>query len=164
MNIRDLRNKYPRAKPYNLARVTDPAGFAYIGEVMSYPTPDETVMVRRVPDHPCLLVEVPLSRVEFDERSAKRIKYVHYAVVRRVDLLAPVAFPVDMLRYEEAAPVNFKLVDDDRPMLLQPEYPEDFMIAAATAYRRPGWTAARWESFGWEIEPHRTCSLVEVRQ
>ena len=151
--MNELRQKYPLVKPHTLAMVADPRGFSFVGEIMSFPVPGDvpTAMVRRVPGHPGTLEELPLSCLSFDPHTAAKRKWIQYARIMRTSLFAGRYFPLDMLRYEEAAPVNFRIDDDGIPHLLRPEYPEDFMIATTSSTSRPQWAQQRWESFGWDV-------------
>jgi hypothetical protein len=151
-------------KPYALVVVERHiAGFTYrhIGEVMSFPIDNQvrgapqTVMVRRVPAHPKTLDELHVTTLS---APISKPKFVHYAEVSDTMLRRGFgSFPVDMLRYEMAAPVNFKLVEHD--VFVKAELLADFLneqcflIAHANAKKTPQWSEARWKSFGWNLEP-----------
>lgn len=105
-------------------------------------------MVRMVPGHPGTLKEIPIK----DLGSIDRVVEVHYASIRCV-FGRQTFFPVDALRYDFAAPVNFEIDEDYR-------YTEDpsfglngLWIATATIRGLKPWTVLRWRSFGWDLEP-----------
>lgn len=141
--------------PYQLVNVQDPARWyapAFIGEVMSFKTPDNTVMVRTVPGHPGTLVEVSTEFIKgvYDQSHGW---YVHYASVAGG---RNSSFPVDMLRYDDCVPVNFVVeYNGERHIAkLQPENSlvgkTDSLIVARTSRKRyEPFTVARWSSFLW---------------
>jgi hypothetical protein len=141
-----LRKHFPDIKPNTLvfADLRETEGYAFIGEVMSFPTPERTAMVRRVPGHPGTLVELPLANLVTD-RSIRAYKWVHYAKAEGRG-----SFPVDMLRYDRAAPVNFT-IKDGKPVLNEGE--TELIIATMTRFRSEPWTKARWASFMWTVSP-----------
>lgn len=129
-----------------------------------------TVMVRRVPGFPGTLEEMPVSIIQEQARDARRMNWVHYA-----QILPPTpatrrpsgslrthlgSFPTDMLRYDFAAPVNFKIeptVTGDQAVVLPGfEGFEGLWIASMSTRRMPSWTPDRWRSFGWTIQPTKT--------
>lgn len=137
---------------YSLVLVQDPMGFAYVGEVLSRPTPENTLMVRNTPNDPCLLRELPISILQ---RSLlpKHYKWIQYARVSGRG-----QFPVDMLRYDVCAPANFSLHNDDPlgRITIGIEYEIDkdaLFVSRAVARKNQEWTVARWASFGWRVEP-----------
>lgn len=150
------------AKPYTLVHVNlrMTLGYQFIGEVMSFPIPNgvepETVMVRRAPGHPGTLIEVPVSALSAVEKG--RTKFIHYAAVadspRRAEREDPM-FPVDMLRYDCAAPVNFEVRADDYHGTVATVADEQFgfgkerVIACVSAHRDPdrAFCKERWGSF-----------------
>ena len=144
-------------KPYQLVTV-QADGYRYNGEVMSYETPDHTAMVRRVPGYPGTLEEQPVSKLSVLEEKPKN-RYVHYAIIDGRG-----GFPVDMLRYDWAVPVNFKLIERNKQYLsgwLDPEVDESFglnglWIAHLSDKSKPNWTSARWSSFLWGIKHERS--------
>src|SRR5512146_3316954 len=89
--------------------------YTYIGELVSRPVPGtpQTIMVRRVPGHPGTMEEMPVDRLF--PLTSKGFHWVHYAAVAPIPgWLSRSQFPVDMLRYDSAAPVNFRIIEDER--------------------------------------------------
>lgn len=137
-------------KPYQLAYV-QAGDYQYIGQVMSRETPDGTYMVRRAPGHPGTLDEVSADKLA-TLHTGKQV-FVHYAIVAGRG-----SFPIDMLRYDQAAPVNFTL---DRShaggagckAVLLDGMGDDLIIAQTSTSIRPNWTSARWSSFLWSVRP-----------
>lgn len=171
MNAMQLRKQYPFVKPNNLVYVNlqKTAGYAFIGEVMSYPTPEGTAMVRCVPGFPGTLKEFPLDVLANDGRKPSTMM-VHYAVVAGPGRF----FPMDMLRYDCAAPVNFH-INEDGSVEMIPEFHEftmgfrrdlygiDPLIIAACRPKadRHVWTPERWQSFLWSIQRLSSEPLVQ---
>jgi hypothetical protein len=60
------------------------------------------------------------------------------------------AFPIDMLRYDQATPVS----SGDASLIEQTFQPRnrshDIIVQLRTALHAP--TVGRWESFGWKVE------------
>lgn len=131
-------------KPWQLVIVRHPAsiGGCYVGETVSFPTPEGTIMVRRVPGMAATVEEVALDRIS--PLGKKRIT-IHYAVVSGRGF-----FPTDMLRYDGAVPVNFSINEEGRAV---PEVEGDPLVVAnvSTASHREFWTKDRWSSFLWSI-------------
>lgn len=153
--------------PNQLVHVEHPAEmlrYHHFGEVMSFETPDNTVMVRRVPGVAATLSEVPVSILRAEE-SRKRIWWVHYAKVRtntpgRARFAS--MFPTDMLRYDNAAPANFTLSIEgekgwEQAVIKMDEgfKEEDGLIVARLMGTKTGnaFYRERWRSFGWSVEP-----------
>lgn len=136
----------PKFKPYDLVLV-DEGDYTYIGEVMSMVTPEQTLMVRRVPGHPGTLEEQPVTKLR---KWAGRIRGVSYAIAK-----GPGQFPVEMLRYDMAVPVNFRLLDTNfgtAVEMLEGHKDEELMVAMVMPTGRyTEWTSARWSSFLWYI-------------
>lgn len=143
----------PRIRPYTFIDVNE-GDYHYIGQVMSFVTPDQTVMVRRVPGHSGTLVEQPMSKLR---ETARKPKYVHYAAVSGRS-----SFPVDMLRYDDAAPLNFSFVESDSGRVtceIDPAFGFDELIVATVSDTKrwpPAWTPERWRSFMWSIREVKT--------
>jgi|SRR5215831_10021859 len=142
-------------KPYDLV-VVKADGYSYLGQVISHPINDETIMVRRVPDDPATVESMKLTNLA---KPTIKYKWVHYATVAGMG-----TFPVDMLRYDFAAPVNFKLVEDrwgdlTKPELTTEEYGKDLIIASASELKSARWTPDRWRSFIWSIRPMKTLKI-----
>jgi len=164
----------PIYKPYQQAWVKKEGPhigrYTYIGEVISYPIPDtsrdprfaeDTIMVRRVPGHPGTLEELPIGILEpVSKRDV--CKWVMYATVAGRG-----QFPVDMLRYDNCAPVNFKLVADRWGDFTKPEIDPKFgleglWVAKACRSQHSGtWTGERWHSFLWGLKHEKIIQLHE---
>lgn len=155
-----------KLKPYQLVYVTDKVGtitYQYTGQVISMPFPKdneescEAVKVRRVPDDPSTMDERIVTALEPVESPTKR-RYVHYAKATPL-LQQPIKpfcryFPVDMLRYDNACPVNFRVLNDHGVMYAELNTGEDsLIIARVRPYMQPDWTQGRWASFRWKVEP-----------
>ena len=118
--------------------------YGHVGEILSLETPDKTFMVRMVPGEPGTLKEMDTSKLRALET---RITAIQYVVVQGHG-----AFPIDMLRYENAAPYNF----DPETLALDRSFGYDaYIVARAVQHRYKPWTRERWKSFGWELfEPY----------
>lgn len=145
-------------KPHEFVFVTEQSdsvecgAHTYIGEVMSVGIPMHTLMVRRVPGHPRTLVQLPVGKLQH-LRKDQRPLHVHYARVAGIG-----QFPVDMLRYDQCVPVNFKLVPDSWGKHTKPEIDLSFgfgnaLVVARAVRRGEPWTVGRWNSFLWSIKP-----------
>lgn len=146
---------HSRLKPYDFVRV-EQDGYAHLGEVMAYPSEGDTVYVRTVAGDPTSARHLPLSQITH-VLPRDDYRYMHYAVVSGTG-----CFPVDMLRYDFASPVNFTLEEDEhgRPKLLQePDADDALLVARPSRDRKPNWTDARWASFLWRVEHQRTVKL-----
>jgi hypothetical protein len=166
--------------PYTLVlcELRDKIGYAYYGEAMSYPFPepgsgdDLFVNVRRVPGHPGTLEKVALDRIQIPFH---KLKYVHYAQVFGIG-----QFPVDMLRYDMAAPVNFTPVErgilERDPELekqgikrvlgvkVDPSFGlPGLWIAATTPTGVQPWCTERWRSFLWSVKHIKTETVENAR-
>lgn len=136
--------------------LVDRGDFRHYGQILSRPTPTDTYMVRMVPGHPGTLKEMPLARLQPPQAGIK-IRWVHYAMIDGRG-----SFPVDMLRYDYAAPVNFELIEDDDRLQVKidPTFgSKDMIIARASHERLPRWTDARWNSFLWGVRTMHTEEL-----
>jgi hypothetical protein len=143
-----------QCKPYTLVDVRE-GNYSYVGQLISRPIVADgksTIMVRRVPGDPSTMVELPLDKLLPINRV--KVKYVHYAVCS-----GRLSFPVDMLRYDMATPVNFEFTIDpfyhNTLTKILPSWPADdtrLIIATARTYNKHPWTDARWVSFGWSVK------------
>lgn len=165
-------------QPYQqvYVNVRDELGYQFYGEVMSYPfaptadskplihhAGEQLVKVRRVINDATTMVELPVD-ILVGLAAADRLRYVHYALVRGVG-----SFPVDMLRYDSAAPVDFELdpeypytrllAGDDRDVRLLLKRGPGLLIARATKTRRPEWCTERWHSFLWHLDEVKTVTV-----
>lgn len=147
-----------KLQPYQLATVRDPARWyneAFVGELMSFKTPENTIMVRTVPGHPGTLIEVHIDCIKNVRTLDKNNSwFVHYAIVaggRNAN------FPVDMLRYDQCVPVNFKIFYNGERHVAAVDQPEnslvgqngDLLVAQVSQKRYEPFTVARWSSFLW---------------
>jgi len=124
-------------KPHDLAFMTVPTSTRRrVVEVLSFPVPGGTIMVRMVPGDCETLREVPLSLLA----PCNKTRYIHFAEVE-----GRFMFPEDMLRYDGAA-----LCDPDQP---EDEYRPTgpVLIYKISDRARPPWTDARWLSFGCKV-------------
>lgn len=137
--------------------IVDRGDFRHFGQVLSRRTPTGTFMVRTVPGHPGTLLELP--EVQLTPTDA-RVKWIHYAEVQG-PLKNPRSFnfPVDMLRYDYAAPVNFNLETGE--IVPNFGFGEKLIVAKGTTTRHPNWTVDRWRSFVWSCKHVTTTPLVE---
>jgi len=127
-------------KPFELALV--PIGDAtIIGQIMSKPTPEGTIMVRRVPGIAGTLEELPISGIEpMIPSNQKKFKYLHVATIGSFFKL----FPDDMLRYDSCSIIE-KVVRE----------PNVWIVGKLTSNRKNPWTEDRWNSF--------TCSIRKAK-
>jgi len=124
-------------------------GRVVIGELVSMPTHDQTIMVRLVPNDPNSLTEVPIHTIL---RTAARYKWVHYAIVK-----GNFGFPTDMLRYDSCEPVNFT-IELDGSTKPKGDWPADslcIVAACSTTRSRSPFTPDRWASFSWSCKTYR---------
>jgi hypothetical protein len=146
-----------KLKPYLLVYVQKD-GYSHIAQTMSYSTPTNTIMVRRVPGFPGTLEEIRVDQVS-PHPVGKSFKYIHYATVAGVG-----SFPVDMLRYDSAAPVNFtleeKFTGPHAVMLPGMDFGEGLIVADVSDRSMHSWTNERWRSFLWSVRPLWTEKLV----
>ena len=148
-------------KPCQFAMLDNPIGYHHPVEVMSFITPDNTYMVRRVVSHPGTLEEVHVNRLTPMSWRPGKVTYLEVSsVVNPRGRRLP--FPVDMLRYDCAAPLNFKLEprivggydtgweasDVDTSFGF-----EGLVVAIASpAGRVVAGTVERWNSFSWGVK------------
>ena len=132
--------------------------YRHCGEVISRPIGNGGIMVRMVPGDPDTMQEVSVASLSVLN---EKPNWVHYAEVS-----GNFGFPIDMLRYDFAAPVNFTFTGDDRhTTVYKPEnavWGERLVIAAASLYKQPRWTIDRWRSFCWGIKPLNDVKLEGV--
>ena len=141
-------------KPYDLVRVKM-EGFACCGQVISKETPEGTIMVRIVPDDPGTMVEKKVS--DLTSLNKSDYKYVQYASVTGSG-----CFPVDMLRYDFAAPVSFTIEETDRgPKTILKDGFSELIIARAVRTKKQEWTVGRWSSFLWGIKQFSVLKIEE---
>lgn len=140
--------------------------YRHYGEVMSRPFDvyseplnhtTAQVMVRLVPNDPNTLAQLPTAQLSPTD---SKLRYVQYAVVAGMG-----QFPIDMLRYDFAAPANFILSEDNLGRTIvtpKPYTPNDslgLVVGRAVERKSLQWTVARWNSFGWNIKPLNTLPL-----
>lgn len=130
--------------------IVDRGDYHHYGEILSHPIPPgvgqgggDTYMVRMVPGHTGTLLELPADKLQHAQPGTK-LRWVHYAEVDGNG-----SFPIDMLRYDFAAPLNF----DPETLEIEPSFGfAGLVIAQASARREPRWTRARWSSFLWGLQ------------
>lgn len=148
-------------KPYDLVTV-DHGSYRAYAEIISHPiTASRTIMVRTVPSEPTTMIELPMEQIQGEPIKRPKQLYVQYAKVCGVG-----SFPVDMLRYDFASPLNFTIVMDGRGRITTPLKegvdPEEGLIIARLTGRKLPWTYARWSSFLWSCEEIKS-ELFEQR-
>lgn len=139
-------------KPYDIVLVRH-ADYSHFGQVISRPTSEETIMVRMVPGDATTMKEIEMSKLSPPNGPVG--KYIHYA-----EVFGSFGFPVDMLRYDHAAPVNFTLVEGELGRIEAvpnggdgAPYEGKLVIAKLSSKKNHNpWTEARWASFGWQIK------------
>lgn len=146
-------------KPWQLVRVTvedscESGRRSFIGQTVSYPTPNNTIMVRTVPG-----MEATAKEFNIDANAVTPVKgfrWLQLAVV-----MGRGSFPVDMLRYDSCVPVNFRIeLQDGMHRVVMDEGHTEMLVADVTETRMPRWTAARWSSFLWGIRHHSTAAIA----
>lgn len=132
-------------KPYQLAHLeVEVSTRRRLVEVISRPTPDNTIMVRMVPGEPTTMLEVKLG--ELHSRAQNR--YLHIARVT-----TGFVFPEDMLRYDNAALYDHTLPEDGGDDRGLPVPPEGLLVYTDSANRKNPWTLDRWNSFSCTVTP-----------
>lgn len=162
--------------PYQLINACDPArsyehNHGFIAEAMSFKTPDNTIMVRRVPGHPGTLIELHTDYISgvLPEATRARPWFVHYAIVAGG---RSSSFPVDMLRFDQCVPVNFSIKYNGERHIAVIDQPEnnligegEALIVAQTSQKRfDPFTHARWGSFLWGCRQIVTEELATGRR
>lgn len=162
MNRRNIPKHHT---PFQCVRIDDPNGFSYCGETVSLPTPEGTIMVRRVPGDPTTMEAMPLDRIlPMDWKP----RLVHYA-----EVYGSGSFPTDMLRYDFACPVNFRITEDyphwepiegaePAPVRERPNS-RGLIIATVSRQGRSSnpWCSERWRSFMWSVKELRKRGVNE---
>jgi hypothetical protein len=153
-----------KLKPYDLVWVkvatkhAEQGSYSYIGQVISYEYDSGKIKVRRTPGHSGTMEEQLVTNLSLPTSGPKH-RYVEYAEVEGFG-----QFPVDMLRYDSCAPVNFALETDDRFEFdrIKAVIDESFgftktLIVSKASTKASGahWTPERWKSFGWRIKPFK---------
>ena len=146
-------------KPYQLVTV-DAGDYRYVGQVISYPIDQEFIMVRRVPEDPATMEKMKISSLTPVDTKYHKYRYIHYAAIEGVG-----TFPVDMLRYDMAAPVNFKFVEDrwgdlTKVELTTQDYGDKPVIACVSEHSKPDWTDMRWASFLYHVKRLQTVRIT----
>lgn len=132
--------------------------FNVTGQVVSYPFPEEkgeveAVMVRMVVGDAGTMERVPIDRLF---QPYGKPKWVQYARV-----WGGSSFPMDMLRYDHAYPVNFYAEQEyfrgtrmGMCIRMKEGYDSDndLIIGRTADYKNAPWTEGRWNSFAWGIE------------
>jgi hypothetical protein len=143
-------------KLYDIVWVRHDA-YSHYGEIFSRVTPGDTYMVRMVPGHPGTLREISAKQLS---PTTGRIRWVHYAQIagpfRDGRAPRPGSFPIDMLRRDNCAPLNFNI----ETMEIDPTFGFDRMVVAKASDRRHAlWTHERWQSFLWGVKELRSEEL-----
>jgi hypothetical protein len=128
-------------KPWAIVQVNR-GTYTHVGELVSFPCPGGTIMVRQVPGLAATAIELPLSAI----LQPVEIRWLHYA-----EVFGTTSFPVDMLRRENAAPADF----DPEETVLSNDMRRHVIVKASTR-RVPQWNVDRWKSFGWTLSELRT--------
>lgn len=136
--------------------------FAHAAEVISAPTADRTIMLRRVPGHPGTTIEKPLQDIAPMDTGSY---FAHYAEVVGSN---HASFPVDMLRYDFCCPYNFSFKDNGSGRIvtaIDPAYgrPDRLIVVKISRKSVADWTVARWNSFGWGCVPVPELSALRVK-
>jgi hypothetical protein len=144
-------------KPYQLVLVKRTDEWTHVGQIISRPTPEGTVMVRMVPDDPATMMEWPITNIA---QTDLKWRWVSYAEVHGKSY-----FPVDMLRYDFCTPVNFRLEKRKGTLsILEPvlnDGENKLIVATCSMYKGGGdWHGARWASFGWTLNRLQTIKIV----
>jgi hypothetical protein len=155
-----------KLKPHQLVDVrvkahAEGGEYHFIGEVISFATPEGTIMVRRIPGQAHTMQEYPLADLTKVEN--RNYRYVHYAAVKGMG-----SFPTDQLRYDRCVPVNFHLVkafSGDKAVIDTTADWQDgaCIVARVSETMVPDWTIARWSSFMWGCRNFRTDKLTGTR-
>ncbi len=141
-------------KPHQLMWMEEP-GYRFIGEVMSFPflraDGKASVMVRRIPGCPGTLEERAVGGLNPVTPRGRR--FVHYAKIAGRS-----EFPLDMLRYDCCAPMNFVINQNPESGFLYAAIDldaglSDLIVGRILETRYGAWTPSRWASFGWSCEP-----------
>ena len=124
-------------------------------ELISYPTPEGTIMARMIPGDPTTMIEIKVEGLKKMD-NGRKYKYVHIAEVSGNG-----AFPEDMLRYDGAALCDHaqqeEPTDDFGRYTYRPKEP--VLIYHLSTTQKPLWTPARWASFAWRITPKQVIKL-----
>lgn len=137
-------------KPWSTVFVEMPVSKRrFIGELVSFPTPEGTIMVRQAPGIAATMIEVPVSAITGPNAG---YNWLHFA-----EISGKGALPVDMLRYDYAAPFNFTFDEESGLCTLEPGFEDGpLVLVACGRYKHvPAFTPKRWESFQWECKPFK---------
>jgi hypothetical protein len=128
-----------------------------IVEVVSYPTPNETIMVRMVPGEPTTVKKVYVAELTPCKR---KYRYVYLARV------IGFTFPEDMVFYDNAALYDHRLPEcgEENPILGYADglrVPDEGLIVykLSSAKRVKPWTYGRWQSYSCWIEEVKVTDL-----
>lgn len=100
--------------------------------------------------------EVALDKLTLITRVSDH-RWVQYAQVS-----GAFSFPVDMLRYDGAAPANFSLTDGPGAgVALKPDTGPHLIVGRIVGRKNQPWTIARWNSFSWSVKPLKTLKYVK---
>lgn len=153
-----------KLKPFQLVRViedlpgTTIGQLRYIGQTVSFPTADETIVIRRVPNLASTARILPVTSVQSLILEPPQ-HYVHYATVAGSG-----PFPVDMLRYCGVVPVNFDIIEEGGLTVAKPySSDKDYVLVIAlinSTAHTPFFSEERWNSFNWSIRREATRLIV----
>lgn len=136
--------------PYQLATIlnTDISKRRRVVQIISKPTPDNTIMVRMVPGEPTTMIQLPIEGIEHVNEKKPLTLAFPYLHVAEVDCSGMV-FPEDMLRYDNAALFDHTMIEQSGQRQTEKVHVYCFARNRTTL----PWTVKRWESFGAFIKP-----------
>lgn len=105
----------------------------------------ETINARLLPGEPCTLREINISDIRRMPAN-DRPRWVHHYEVKPILAGLPTSVPEDMLRFDNAVPLTFQMIDGGSVL----NKGESRYIVGRCAMTKSRTIAfARWESFGW---------------
>lgn len=140
-----------------------------MGEIVSRPTPDNTIMVRLVPDTPSTMEEVPISALSKIHKT--EYKYVHYAKLVMCKPPNILGFDsnkswglTDLLRHDYAAPVSFDFyeIHDELGISTKKDCGSNLVIGTVSMIQFPDWSTEKWLERGWEIRHLSTLPILDA--
>lgn len=124
------------------------SGRRFVGEIVSMPTLEKTIMVRQVPTVAATAIELPTDCIE---DFATGWSFLHFA-----EISGEGSVPLDALIRDNAVPFNFSLNESTHMATLDPGLPQgtQLVVAAVAPYRHvPAFKPLRWQSHGWTCKP-----------
>jgi hypothetical protein len=136
--------------PYQLATIlnTDISKRRRVVQIISRPTPENTIMVRMVPGEPTTMIQLPIEGIEHVNEKKPLSFPEPYLHVAEVDCNRMV-FAEDMLRYDNAFLFDHTLNEESED---RPDKPVHVYRLFRARTISP-WTIKRWNSFGMSIKP-----------